>query len=501
MQEENVNEVVQTEEDIEKLVQVRMDKLKDLQEKGKNPFDVTKYDRTHTSKDVKENFEELNEKDVVVAGRIMGKRIMGKASFCHIQDMYGRLQCYVSINDLGEEAYSEFKTYDIGDIIGVKGFVFKTRTEEISIHAKEVKLLTKSLRPLPEKYHGLKDVDLRYRQRYVDMIMNPEVKDTFILRSKIIKELRRILDEKGYLEVETPILTTVATGDAARPFVTHHNTLNLDMYLRIAPELNLKRIIAGGIEKVYEIGRNFRNEGMDIKHNPEFTNIELYAAYEDYNDMMDIAEEIISTIAKNVLGTTKINYQGLDLDLTPGWKRIPMIEAIKDVTGIDFNEIKTDAEAQALANEKGLEVDPIKNTRGHIINMFFEEYVGDTLIQPTFIIDYPVEVSPLTKRKPSDPSIVERFELFIGGREYGNAYSELNDPIDQYERFVKQAEAKAKGDEEAGGMDEDFVNCLEIGLPPTGGLGIGLDRLIMLLTDSYSIRDILFFPTMKPLSK
>ena len=500
MQEENVNEIIQTEEDIEKLVKVRMDKLKELQEKGKNPFDVTKYDRTHTSKDVKENFEELNEKDVVVAGRIMGKRIMGKASFCHIQDMYGRLQCYVSINDLGEEAYLEFKTYDIGDIVGIKGFVFKTKTEEISIHAKEVKLLTKSLRPLPEKYHGLKDVDLRYRQRYVDMIMNPEVKDTFILRSKIIKELRRILDEKGYLEVETPILTTVATGDAARPFITHHNTLNLDMYLRIAPELNLKRIIAGGIEKVYEIGRNFRNEGMDIKHNPEVTNIELYAAYEDYNDMMDIAEEIISTIAKNVLGTTKINYQGLELDLTPGWKRIPMIEAIKNVTGIDFNEIKTDAEAQALAESKGLEVDPIKNTRGHIINMFFEEYVEDTLIQPTFIIDYPVEVSPLTKRKPTDSSIVERFELFIGGREYGNAYSELNDPIDQYERFVKQAEAKAKGDEEAGGMDEDFVNCLEIGLPPTGGLGIGLDRLIMLLTDSYSIRDILFFPTMKPLS-
>ena len=501
MQEENVNESLQTEEDIDKLVQVRMDKLKELTEKGKNPFEVTKYERTHTSKDVKENFDELNEKDVVVAGRIMGKRIMGKASFCHIQDMYGRLQSYVSINDLGEEAYAEFKTYDIGDIIGIKGFVFKTKTEEISIHAKEIKLLTKSLRPLPEKYHGLKDVDLRYRQRYVDMIMNPEVKDTFITRSAIIKELRRILDEKGYLEVETPILTTVATGDAARPFVTHHNTLNLDMYLRIAPELNLKRIIAGGIEKVYEIGRNFRNEGMDIKHNPEFTNIELYAAYEDYNDMMDIAEEIISTIAKNVLGTMQINYQGTDIDLTPGWKRLPMIEAIKNETGIDFNTIKTDADAQALAKEKGLEGDPIKNTRGHIINMFFEEFVEDTLIQPTFIIDYPVEVSPLTKRKPSDPTLVERFELFIGGREYGNAYSELNDPIDQYERFVKQAEAKALGDEEAGGMDEDFVNCLEIGLPPTGGLGIGLDRLIMLLTNSYSIRDILFFPTMKPLNK
>ena len=501
---ENVNEEMQnqnTAEDVEKLVKVRMDKLKELQEKSKNPFEITKFEKTHSSKEVKENFESLDQKEVIVAGRIMAKRIMGKASFCHIQDMFGKLQCYVSTNDLGDESYKEFKSYDIGDIIGVKGFVFKTKTEEISIHAKEITLLTKSLRPLPEKYHGLKDMDLRYRQRYIDMIMNPEVKDTFILRSKIIKELRRILDEKGYLEVETPTLTTVATGDAARPFVTHHNTLDLDMYLRIAPELNLKRIIVGGIEKVYEIGKNFRNEGMDIKHNPEFTNIELYSAYEDYNDMMNIAEEIISTIAQNVLGTTKITYQGVDIDLTPAWRRIPMIQAIKEVTGVDFNEIKTDDEARAIAASRGLEVDPIKNTRGHIINMFFEEYVEETLIQPTFIIDYPVEVSPLTKRKPSDPSLVERFELFIGGREYGNAYSELNDPIDQYERFEKQAEAKALGDEEAGGMDEDFVNALEIGLPPTGGLGIGLDRLIMLLTDSFSIRDILFFPTMKPLNK
>ena len=501
---ENVNEEMQnqnTAEDVEKLVKVRMDKLKELQEKSKNPFEITKFEKTHSSKEVKENFESLDQKEVIVAGRIMAKRIMGKASFCHIQDMFGKLQCYVSTNDLGDESYKEFKSYDIGDIIGVKGFVFKTKTEEISIHAKEITLLTKSLRPLPEKYHGLKDMDLRYRQRYVDMIMNPEVKDTFILRSKIIKELRRILDEKGYLEVETPMLTTVATGDAARPFITHHNTLDLDMYLRIAPELNLKRIIVGGIEKVYEIGKNFRNEGMDIKHNPEFTKIELYSAYEDYNDMMNIAEEIISTIAQNVLGTTKITYQGVDIDLTPAWRRIPMIQAIKEVTGVDFNEIKTDDEARAIAASRGLEVDPIKNTRGHIINMFFEEYVEETLIQPTFIIDYPVEVSPLTKRKPSDPSLVERFELFIGGREYGNAYSELNDPIDQYERFEKQAEAKALGDEEAGGMDEDFVNALEIGLPPTGGLGIGLDRLIMLLTDSFSIRDILFFPTMKPLNK
>ena len=497
---ENLNNEEMSLEDINKLVEVRIQKLKDLQEKGKNPFEITKYNRTHTSSDVKENYDALEGKDVVVSGRIVGKRIMGKASFCHIQDGQGRIQSYVSTNDLGDEAYKEFKTYDIGDIIGIKGFVFKTKTEEISIHAKEVTLLCKSLRPLPEKWHGLKDPDLRYRQRYVDMIVNPEVKETFVLRSKIIKELRRILDEKGYMEVETPMLTTVATGDAARPFATHHNTLNLDMYLRIAPELNLKRIIVGGIDKVYEIGKNFRNEGMDIKHNPEFTNMELYSAYEDYNDMMNITEEIISTIATNVLGTTKINYQGTDIDLTPGWRRVTMIDAIKEVTGIDFNEIKTDEEARKLAEEKNVEVDPIKNTRGHIINEFFEEFVEDTLIQPTFIIDYPVEVSPLTKRKPSDPSLVERFELFIGGREYGNAYSELNDPIDQKERFMKQAEAKALGDEEAGGMDEDFINALEIGLPPTGGLGIGLDRLIMLLTNSYSIRDVLFFPTMKPLS-
>ena len=431
---------------------------------------------------------------------MIAKRIMGKASFCHIQDMQGKIQSYVSLNDLGEESYKAFKTYDIGDIVGITGFVFKTKTGEISVHAKEMVLLTKSLRPLPEKFHGLKDTELRYRQRYLDLIVNPEVKETFIKRSKIIKELRRILEEEGYLEVETPMLTTVATGDAARPFITHHNTLNLDMYLRIAPELNLKRLIVGGFDKVYEIGKNFRNEGMDIKHNPEFTNVEFYAAYEDYNDMMNMAEKIISTIAQNVLGTTKITYQGVDIDLTPGWKRISMIDSIKEVTGIDFNEIKTDEEARALAKEKGIELEETKQTRGHVINEFFEEYVEDILIQPTFIIDYPVEVSPLTKRKPSDPSLVERFELFIGGREYGNAYSELNDPLDQYERFVKQQEAKEKGDEEAGGMDEDFVTALEIGLPPTGGMGIGLDRLIMLLTDSASIRDILFFPTMKPLA-
>ena len=481
------------------LVAIRKEKLEELRKQDKDPFKITKYNRTYNSQQIRENYDELEGKDVTIAGRMIAKRIMGKASFCHIQDMQGKIQSYVSLNDLGEESYKAFKTYDIGDIVGITGFVFKTKTGEISVHAKEMVLLTKSLRPLPEKFHGLKDTELRYRQRYLDLIVNPEVKETFIKRSKIIKELRRILEEEGYLEVETPMLTTVATGDAARPFITHHNTLNLDMYLRIAPELNLKRLIVGGFDKVYEIGKNFRNEGMDIKHNPEFTNVEFYAAYEDYNDMMNMAEKIISTIAQNVLGTTKITYQGVDIDLTPGWKRISMIDSIKEVTGIDFNEIKTDEEARALAKEKGIELEETKQTRGHVINEFFEEYVEDTLIQPTFIIDYPVEVSPLTKRKPSDPSLVERFELFIGGREYGNAYSELNDPLDQYERFVKQQEAKEKGDEEAGGMDEDFVTALEIGLPPTGGMGIGLDRLIMLLTDSASIRDILFFPTMKPL--
>ncbi|MBO6243708.1 MAG: lysine--tRNA ligase, partial [Clostridia bacterium] len=406
-----------------------------------------------------------------------------------------------SINDLGEESYKLFKTYDIGDIIGITGFVFKTRTEEISVHAKEVTLLSKSLRPLPEKFHGLKDMDLRYRQRYVDLIVNPEVKDTFVLRSKIIKEIRNFMDQKGYMEVETPMLTTVATGDAARPFITHHNTLDLQMYLRIAPELNLKRLIVGGIDKVFEIGKNFRNEGMDIKHNPEFTNMEFYSAYEDYNDMMNIAEELISTVAKNVLGTTKITYGETEIDLTPGWKRITMIDAIKEACGVDFNKIKTDEEAQAIAKEKGVEYEEIKKTRGHIINEFFETFVEETLIQPTFIMDYPVEISPLTKRKKDQPELVERFELFIGGREYGNAYSELNDPIDQYERFLKQVEAKEAGDEEAGGMDEDFVNALEVGLPPTGGMGIGLDKLVMLLTNSASIRDVIFFPTMKPLGQ
>jgi len=495
-----MNEVQNEELDLNKLMQVRKDKLKEMQENGHNPFEITKYDRTEVSKQIKDNYEKYEQKDVSVAGRLMAKRIMGKASFCTIQDSKGTIQSYVSINDLGEESYKLFKTYDIGDIIGIKGFVFKTKTEEISIHAKEVVLLSKSLRDLPEKFHGLKDTDLRYRQRYVDLIVNPEVKETFEKRSKILKEIRNFMDNNGYMEVETPMLTTVSTGDAARPFITHHNTLDLTMYLRIAPELNLKRLIVGGFDKVYEIGKNFRNEGMDIKHNPEFTNMEFYSAYEDYNDMMNMAEKLISTVAQNVLGTTKINYQGTEIDLTPNWKKITMIDAIKEVTGIDFNTIKSDEEAQKIAKEKGVEFEEIKNTRGHIINEFFETFVEETLIQPTFIMDYPVEISPLTKRKKDAPELVERFELFIGGREYGNAYSELNDPIDQYERFLKQEEAKKAGDEEAGEMDADFVNALEIGMPPTGGMGIGIDRLIMLLTDSASIRDILFFPTMKPIS-
>ena len=486
--------------DLNQLMLVRREKLDKLKSEGKNPYEITKFNRTHTSGEIKDNYDELEGKDVTIAGRIMAKRIMGKASFCHIQDSTGRIQSYVSINDLGEESYKAFKEDDIGDIIGITGFVFKTRTGEISIHAKELTLLSKSLKPLPEKFHGLKDTDLRYRQRYVDLIMNPEVKVTFIKRAEILKEIRKFMNEKGYMEVETPILTTVATGDAARPFITHHNTLDLQMYLRIAPELNLKRLIVGGFDKVFEIGKNFRNEGMDIKHNPEFTNMEFYSAYEDYNDMMNIAEQLISTVAQNTLGTTTITYEGQEINLAPGWKKISMIDAIREVTGVDFNTINTDEEAQAIAKEKGVQYEDIKNTRGHIINEFFETFVEETLIQPTFIIDYPVEVSPLTKRKKEDPRLVERFELFIGGREYGNAYSELNDPIDQYERFLKQVEAKEKGDEEAGGMDEDFVNALEIGLPPTGGMGIGLDRLIMLLTNSSSIRDVLFFPTMKPLN-
>ncbi len=496
----NENENTELEQDVNHLIQIRRDKLEELSKVGKNPFEITKFNRTHKSKQIKENYDEFEGKDVTVAGRIMAKRIMGKASFCTIQDSEGRIQSYVSTNDLGEENYKEFKTYDVGDIIGITGFVFKTRTEEISVHAKEITLLSKSLRPLPEKFHGLKDMDLRYRQRYIDLIVNPEVKDTFIKRSQIISEMRKIFDEHGYLEVETPVLNTISGGATARPFITHHNTLNIDMYLRIATELNLKRLIVGGYDKVYEIGRIFRNEGMDIRHNPEFTSVEFYSAFEDYNDMMDITEEIFQKCAVKVCGTTKITYQGTEIDLGNKWKRVTMIDSIKEVTGIDFNQIQTDEEAIKIAKEKNIEIPQGKETRGNIISLFFDEFIEKTIVQPTFVCDYPIEISPLAKKKKEDPRLVERFELFIDGREYANAFSELNDPIDQYERFKEEIRARENGDEEAGMMDEDFVNALEIGLPPTGGEGIGIDRLVMLLTDSASIRDVLLFPTMKPLA-
>ena len=479
---------------------IRREKLEKLKQNNKNPFEITKFDITHTSKEIIDNYEELEGKDVTIAGRIMAKRIMGKASFCHIQDGDGKIQSYVSINDLGEESYKQFKEDDIGDIIGITGFVFKTRTGEISIHAKEVILLSKSLRPLPEKFHGLKDTDLRYRQRSVDLIMNPEVKETFKKRSLIIKEIRNMLDEKGFMEVETPILQTIPGGASARPFITHHNTLDIDMYLRIATELYLKRLIVGGFDKVYEIGRNFRNEGMDIKHNPEFTCIELYEAYTNLEGMMNITEELIRRCANKVCGTGKISYQGEEIDLEKSFRRITMIDSIKEVTGVDFNTVETDEEAQKIAKDLNMEIDPIKTTRGDIIVQVFEEKVEETLRQPTFLYEYPIENSPLTKKCKDNPRMTQRFELFIGGREYANAYSELNDPIDQYERFLKQVQAREAGDEEANMMDDDFVQALEYGMPPTGGMGMGIDRLVMLLTDSASIRDVLLFPTMKPLA-
>ena len=499
----NENEEVEIDEqEVNRLMQIRLDKLKELREADKDPYEITEYDRTNTAGEIKSNYESFENKDVSIAGRIIAKRIMGKASFCTIQDCDEKIQSYVSINDLGEEAYKSFKTWDIGDIIGIKGFVFKTKTEEISVHAKEVVLLSKSLKPLPEKFHGLKDVDLRYRQRYLDLIMNPEVKETFKIRTAIIKEIRSILDEKGYLEVETPILNTISGGATARPFITHHNTLDLDMYLRIATELNLKRLIVGGFDKVYEIGRIFRNEGMDIRHNPEFTSIEFYSAYENYHDMMDITEEMFSRIAMKVKGTYKFSYQGQELDFTPGgWKKITMIDSIKEACGVDFNTIQTDEEAVRIAKEHNIEIPNGKETRGNVIALFFDEYVEKTLIQPTFIYDYPIEVSPLAKKCKQDPRLTQRFEFFICGREYGNAFSELNDPIDQYERFKAEVEAKANGDDEAGMMDDDFINALQYGMPPTGGEGIGIDRMVMLFTDAPSIRDVLFFPTMKPLTK
>jgi lysyl-tRNA synthetase class 2 len=497
---EETNNNLEQELDLNQLMIIRREKLEKLKQNNKNPFEITKFDITHTSKEIIDNYEELEGKDVTIAGRIMAKRIMGKASFCHIQDGDGKIQSYVSINDLGEESYKQFKEDDIGDIIGITGFVFKTRTGEISIHAKEVILLSKSLRPLPEKFHGLKDTDLRYRQRSVDLIMNPEVKETFKKRSLIIKEIRNMLDEKGFMEVETPILQTIPGGASARPFITHHNTLDIDMYLRIATELYLKRLIVGGFDKVYEIGRNFRNEGMDIKHNPEFTCIELYEAYTNLEGMMNITEELIRRCANKVCGTGKISYQGEEIDLEKPFRRITMIDSIKEVTGIDFNTVETDEEAQKIAKDLNMEIDPIKTTRGDIIVQVFEEKVEETLRQPTFLYEYPIENSPLTKKCKDNPRMTQRFELFIGGREYANAYSELNDPIDQYERFLKQVQAREAGDEEANMMDDDFVQALEYGMPPTGGMGMGIDRLVMLLTDSASIRDVLLFPTMKPLA-
>ena len=496
---EETNNNLEQELDLNQLMIIRREKLEKLKQNNKNPFEITKFDITHTSKEIIDNYEELEGKDVTIAGRIMAKRIMGKASFCHIQDGDGKIQSYVSINDLGEESYKQFKEDDIGDIIGITGFVFKTRTGEISIHAKEVILLSKSLRPLPEKFHGLKDTDLRYRQRSVDLIMNPEVKETFKKRSLIIKEIRNMLDEKGFMEVETPILQTIPGGASARPFITHHNTLDIDMYLRIATELYLKRLIVGGFDKVYEIGRNFRNEGMDIKHNPEFTCIELYEAYTNLEGMMNITEELIRRCANKVCGTGKISYQGEEIDLEKPFRRITMIDSIKEVTGVDFNTVETDEEAQKIAKDLNMEIDPIKTTRGDIIVQVFEEKVEETLRQPTFLYEYPIENSPLTKKCKDNPRMTQRFELFIGGREYANAYSELNDPIDQYERFLKQVQAREAGDEEANMMDDDFVQALEYGMPPTGGMGMGIDRLVMLLTDSASIRDVLLFPTMKTL--
>ena len=497
---EETNNNLEQELDLNQLMIIRREKLEKLKQNNKNPFEITKFDITHTSKEIIDNYEELEGKDVTIAGRIMAKRIMGKASFCHIQDGDGKIQSYVSINDLGEESYKQFKEDDIGDIIGITGFVFKTRTGEISIHAKEVILLSKSLRPLPEKFHGLKDTDLRYRQRSVDLIMNPEVKETFKKRSLIIKEIRNMLDEKGFMEVETPILQTIPGGASARPFITHHNTLDIDMYLRIATELYLKRLIVGGFDKFYEIGRNFRNEGMDIKHNPEFTCIELYEAYTNLEGMMNITEELIRRCANKVCGTGKISYQGEEIDLEKPFRRITMIDSIKEVTGVDFNTVETDEEAQKIAKDLNMEIDPIKTTRGDIIVQVFEEKVEETLRQPTFLYEYPIENSPLTKKCKDNPRMTQRFELFIGGREYANAYSELNDPIDQYERFLKQVQAREAGDEEANMMDDDFVQALEYGMPPTGGMGMGIDRLVMLLTDSASIRDVLLFPTMKPLA-
>ena len=486
------------EQDINQLLQVRRDKLAALQEAGRDPFTVTSYDVTHHSSDIRENYETLEGKPVSVAGRIMSKRIMGKASFCNIQDLPGSIQVYVARDCIGEEPYADFKKYDVGDIVGVRGEVFKTKTGEITVHASEMTLLSKSLQILPEKFHGLTNTDIRYRQRYTDLIMNQEVKDTFIKRSKIINAIRRYLDGEGFLEVETPMLVANAGGAAARPFETHYNALDEDVKLRISLELYLKRLIVGGLERVFEIGRVFRNEGLDTRHNPEFTLMELYQAYTDYYGMMDLTENMLRYVAQEVCGTTLIPYGEEMIDLGKPFARLTMVDAVKQYTGVDFDQIPDTAAARKIADERGIHYEP-RHQKGDILNLFFEEYVEEHLIQPTFLMDHPVEVSPLTKRKPDKPDYVERFELFIYGREMCNAYSELNDPIDQRERFRAQEAALAAGDEEANTTDEDFMNALEIGMPPTGGIGYGIDRLVMLLTNSPAIRDVLLFPTMRTL--
>lgn len=484
------------EQDLGQLLKVRREKLAALQEKGKDPFQIVKYDVTHHSMDVKEQFEEMEGDTVSLAGRIMSKRVMGKASFCNIQDLKGSIQSYVARDSIGEESYGEFKKYDVGDIVGIKGQVFKTKTGEISIHAEKVTLLSKSLQILPEKYHGLVNTDIRYRQRYTDLIMNEDVKDTFIKRSRIISAIRTFLTAEGFMEVETPMLVSNAGGAAARPFETHFNALDEDLKLRISLELYLKRLIVGGLERVYEIGRVFRNEGLDTRHNPEFTLMELYQAYTDYNGMMDLTERLYRYVAQEVLGTTVITYKGTEMDLGKPFERITMVDAVKKYAGVDFDEIHTLEEARAAAKERGIEYEE-RHKKGDILNLFFEEFVEEHLIQPTFLMDHPVEISPLTKRKPDNPEYVERFEFFMNGWEMANAYSELNDPIDQRERFKAQEEQFAQGDEEANHTDEDFLNALEIGMPPTGGIGYGIDRMVMLLTDSPAIRDVLLFPTMR----
>jgi len=496
---ENKDVRVEAEElDLNEVRRIRREKLTSLMESGNNPYAITKYDRTHHAQQIADDFDNLEGKIVSIAGRMMSRRVMGKASFAHILDKTAQIQVYVRIDAIGEEAYAAFKAMDIGDIIGVRGEVFRTRHGEISVRADEVVLLSKSLQVLPEKYHGLKNADLRYRQRYVDLIVNPEVRKVFTARSRIMRGIRDFMDAQGYLEVETPVLHTIATGAAAKPFITHHNTLNIPMYMRIETELHLKRLIVGGLERVYEIGRIFRNEGMDQRHNPEFTTIELYEAYADYTRMMDIAEQLFVTLAMDVCGTTKLTYQGVEIDLTPAWRRLSMVDAVKEYVGVDFDTVFGDDEAaRAMAKSVGVEVEA-DFTWGQSLYEVFDEKVEEKLINPTFIFGYPVEVSPLAKRCPDAPHLTERFEFFMNGWEFGNAFSELNDPIDQRERFVKQAQTKMAGEGEAQ-VDEDFLNALEVGLPPTGGMGIGVDRLVMLLTDSPSIRDVLLFPTRKPL--